>query len=439
MLRARFSEKQIQTDSFVIYSLLFMLLFVRFFLVPGDAGLFNSGYLVMAFLTTGYAFFRIYQSRTKVQIRGFQGIKFVLLVFIIWGLMCFLIFLTLGFSPMGFKNFRRVLDAFWLFPMFLLIVGVYSKNDLNIFQSRFTKILNIYFWINSGIILLENALPGFLVGRFLEANSFPQDQMTGLIGFNGTAIMGLFWQSLLFLNLIGWNKSKSFVQRLNVILEISLMFFISQYVSEMKNFILTLVLIVVIYTFFRLQNQIKFKSLLILVIGFFSFAAIGTLIYNFNSQFRSVVQQLILVFSQFLAGSDTGSDIRIHTFWVATHQAKAIGFSHIDFSTQTLAPQLDVTSWNVLLIFGGWSFALLTVLFFSACLACIAVQKTQISFLKATVAFFVLVSYFAIVTVLFQDSALNFFIYALALAFNLLARHGKTDRADEYTPGQSYR
>src|SRR5699024_8344840 len=87
-------------------------------------------------------------------------------------------FLSHGISNLALTNARQVIDGLWIFPFFYRISLSYDKVDISFIAKHLSKVLNIYFWINVPIIIVEFITKSFIVNRFLKYNPAVYDSTT---------------------------------------------------------------------------------------------------------------------------------------------------------------------------------------------------------------------------------------------------------------------
>lgn len=410
----------LKKDEFILSVFLFLILVMRFFLVPEYSSLFNSVYMVWSLLVFLLALLRLIllKLNEKSESLNWNVLATVTLVLLV---ISFLLIVILnvtnkGFTQLGWTNLRKVIDAFWPAPFFIWLVVFYKGIDLFLILNYVVKTMNIYFWINVPLIFLEHFTGTFMVSRFLQVNAYLSDQVTGLIGLNGTAIMSLYWVSLLVGNMYIYVNIKSKQRLIIMATEFGIMFFFAQMYSEIKNFIPTV--IVVVLVFYLIQMRVHSSGMVIRNILFGSgiLGSVGFIVYSISSSFRELVIHFVLLYTQLKMDPSSGSDIRIHTLWVAITQIKGLGFN-IDFTQQSYAPQLDVISLNVLIVYGGFSLAVIVLLLMAHILAIIVGRGNSLSLFWLDAGFFLLMLYVSVISVPFQDSRLCFFVYLIALFY----------------------
>lgn len=409
----------------IVASIFLLLVFiVRFVLSPEYASVYSLicilwNLFVFLVFSVKLIFFRSEKKDPISIVKQNNGAKiFLSLLILVFFIYILYNFYSKGISKVGLNNFRKVLNVFLMSPYFVWLSVKFKVSDTVCFIKYISKLMNIYFFFNIPIMIAEHLTGSFLVSRFLAVNPYLSDQVTGFIGINGTAIMCLYWVSLIIFNLFIYMVDKKKIRLAMMIFEFVSMFLIAQYYSEIKNFVPTIIISIVILFVIQIKSRMSIRFLETIfgtiTIGIILFV----LLYNISNQFRELIENFLLLYEQLKVGNGDGSDIRIHTFWVAYTYLRGLGFSNIDFSNQSYAGQLDVTSLNVLMIYGGIIFTLLTIFFMAHVMSFIVNQHVENSYLWSDIGLSILIFYFCIITVPFQDDILILFVYLIAFGYH---------------------
>lgn len=340
-----------------------------------------------------------------------------------FGLLSVLIIFNLLFRGVGLlaaKNIIGVIIPLLIVPFFVVLSIEYGQSSSLKLMRFMLKIMNIYFFINIPIIILEKVTGSLFMSRFLSVNPTTVDQITGLIGLNGTAKMSLYWCTLIMGNYGLYLIYKKRIFGLLIFTELIVMFIFSQFFSEIKNFIPTLLVFFIVFSMNRFSSNLNLKTLIKIIILFIGIAVVLVVTYNTVNAFALLMNKFILIGQQFISGSGDGSDIRIHTSWVALNQLRNIGFNNMDFSSQTFVAQLDVISFNSLVVYGGVSFFICIVVFTAVLLASTIRKKYDVKYMICILSMILLMVYISFITVPFQDTSILFFIFLFAYFISVI-------------------
>lgn len=431
-----FTSRRAQMDKIIITVFLFLILVLRFYLVPEQSTLYNSIYFVWSILIFLYSILSIINIKGQLR-RIHEQVGSMANMVILGGTICALSIVVIhnfyvhGFNSLGFLNFRRTIDAFWAFPFFYKLSICYDSDRMRGLFIYTARILNFYFWFNFFIILFEFLTGGsFLVERFLQYNPAVYDSTTGLIGLSGTPIMMLYWVVLIFTNLVLIvNRDTYRSSRIvNFILELLFMCIIAEFFSEMKSFFVTIPITFGMLFVLQLKKRVSKRAIFVLTIIITLIAGATAVTYYVSNSARVLVEKYAMLIGQILSGTGQGSDIRVKTLWLASTSLKNMGFSNIDFSTQTYAAQLSVISLNVLLVYGGVSLAILMMFLISHSLVMVTKVNTRGGLILAELVMFLFILYLCLITLPFQDPREMFFVYYFGFILHVLIINDKYKR-----------
>lgn len=411
-------------EKIVVLIFLLLAFIVRFIMSPEYASayslvciLWNS--VIFVVYTLKLIFLKAKDNDNPQIIKQNNWGKFFLLILVLTFIIYILYnFYSKGVSVTGFNNFRKILNVFLISPFFIWMSKKFKVDEMINFVKYISFLMNLYFIINIPIMIVEHVTGSFLVSRFLSLNPYLSDQVTGFIGINGTAIMCLYWVSLLIFNFMIYMVEKKNSRLALIIFEFISMFLISQYYSEIKNFVPTVIVSVIVLLIIQVKSNMSRRFVGTIIGAIIIGSILFMILYTVSSQFRELMTNFLVLYEQLKVGNGNGSDIRIHTFWVAYTFLRGIGFSNINFSNQSYAGQLDVTSLNVLMIYGGVFFILLTIILMAHILSFIVNQHVLGSYFWTDLGLSLLIFYFCIITVPFQDDILGLFIYFISLGYH---------------------
>jgi len=420
-------NRRIVQDKLIISIYLFFVFVLRYFLVPEYSSIYNAMYMLWGLLIFLFMLIKILFKNSNGSIpdninmnQYYRSLLWLILLMLSVLLLVTFNFIIKGLSMNGWNNIRKILDVFLPVTFFIHISSDYSLSELYKIIRYVARIMNIYFFLNIPIILMEYFTGSFMVSRFLGVNSYLSDQVTGFIGLNGTAIMSLYWASLLFINYAIYIATRNKSRISLMVFEFVVMFFVSQYLSEIKNFVPTLMVLLLTLILIQINKRISLRFIrnifFIIVLAIITFFVL----YNVSNSFKEIINNFLQVYFELISGANQGSDIRIHTLWVSFNELRDIGFSNIDFSTQNYVAQLDVTSLNTLIIFGGIKLTMVIFFITSQLLSIITNRRIDGNYLWSNVGYVIFILYISIVTVPYQEPRLFLFIYILAMEFHFI-------------------
>lgn len=197
--------------------------------------------------------------------------------------------------------FEEFISVFKLIPFAIYFYFITQRKEF--FSGSILKsalfIFNIYYIVNFIIIILQINIPGFMVHNFSN-NSLYLDNICGLLGNNGTHMLGIFSLVTLYLNLYYYFDSNSKVK----LFSRTMFWFIlmtSLYTSAFNDnrFYYFLIIIFLLPVFVKNKNMLfkkninynnLLKSLLLILISILSIFSI----YKFNSYFKDLIDDKII-------------------------------------------------------------------------------------------------------------------------------------------------
>ncbi|PAF18638.1 hypothetical protein CHH51_06745, partial [Terribacillus saccharophilus] len=128
-----------------------------------------------------------------------------------------------GFNKLVIQNLMMYLMPLTLFVYMLHLKRVYTTLELFNLIRKITTIFNIYFFLNTILIIVQIYTNSFMMQRFLSYNSAPFDHMDGLIGMNGVNILNFVWIATILLNLNLYFREPKFKRALLLLIQVLLM------------------------------------------------------------------------------------------------------------------------------------------------------------------------------------------------------------------------
>lgn len=350
-------NKLTKIDQAIITFLVATVFFLRY-IKP----LYPEWYLI-DFVILIYVFFRVLNSKVRVNF-GVAISFYILLLIIAINIMNF------GFGMNVIENLLMV-----FMPLTIPVYMIYLKKSyefitLNLMALKFTKFLNIYFFINSAIITVQILTESFMMKRFIALNPLIVDHMTGFIGLSGGNILNFLWIATILFNLYFYLESKSVSRLVVLICEIIIMTLLSV-ANDNKMFIVTLLVNIIMFLFVQIvksgiQSVIMKRIIKIAVVAIVVFIALYKLSEDVLEGIGNVFH---LVGNFFGAEYPDHHNERAYLNYLAFHIYNAdslgIGINSVDLNNQSIHPHLGINSATFILIQGGLLYYISIVNFYS--------------------------------------------------------------------------
>ncbi|MCU5174422.1 hypothetical protein [Bacillus paranthracis] len=310
-----------------------------------------------------YVFFRMFNSKV--------GVNFgVVMSFYVLVLIIAINIINFGFGINVIENLLMI-----FMPLTILVYMIYLKKSyefitLNLMALKFTKFLNIYFFINSAIITVQILTESFMMERFIVLNPLIVDHMTGFIGLSGGNILNFLWILTILFNLYFYLESKSILRLLMLICEIIIMTLLSV-ANDNKMFVVTLLVNIIMFLFVQIvksgiQSVIMKRIIKIAVVAMVVFVALYKLSEDVSEGIENVIH---LVSNFFGAEYPDHHNERAYLNYLAFHIYNAdslgIGINSVDLNNQSIHPHLGINSATFILIQGGLLYYISIVNFYS--------------------------------------------------------------------------
>lgn len=161
---------------------------------------------------------------------------------------------------------------------FFIFLTENIKIDEKYIKKTIPIILNIYFFINIPILIIQCQGTGFLMLNLNSnySNHLYVDHISGLLGLDGTHKLGLLTIAVIFVNIYSALKTKKMKYYIITIIDIIFILVLSLYNDNKALFIvLPLVLLPVFYSILKIQNNKLFKGTFVVL----SICILGVIIY----------------------------------------------------------------------------------------------------------------------------------------------------------------
>ncbi|GCD12421.1 hypothetical protein [Clostridium tagluense] len=186
-----------------------------------------------------------------------------------------------GISAHLLKNVFNVFSNIFIIIFFGFIIKNKREALERLIIKNLSVVLNLYFFINVPIIIKQIGNTGFMM-RFTDGNPLYFDQITGLIGVNGTHRMTFYWVALTLINIYIYQKYKKKFILWMTISEIIFMVIISSYCDNTAFYyffpIIILQFFIKEFLKINIRGFVKFISIIVVV------TICGVYIYNNNEQ-----------------------------------------------------------------------------------------------------------------------------------------------------------
>lgn len=305
----------------------------------------------------------------------------------------------------------------------ILIYFAYMRRNREAFTRNYLNkaftVLNIYYFLNLIIMSIQISHPGFMMAS--TTNTATWDQITGLIGPDGTHCVTLFFCFIFILNLNHimemTNRSK---KRLLVMYQLVITFWsiIISTQNDNGSLFLLLPLVLIVYFIFRMPDRalkvIKniWKPVLVIVILIVSFNFIMTTDMAMFEKLQRRFNQTVGTY--YVAGRLTlGTDERSYYFLEALNHGGMLGcgwgsitmFSEksiISLFGKDFASHFGMAAIQPIIYMGGWLFFILYAVFIVAMFC----EKNNYNLLKqlSLSAFIILVAYYTQILVIVRHT-----------------------------------
>lgn len=195
------------------------------------------------------------------------------------------------------------------------------------FKDIIPHFLNIYFFINIPILIIQAQGTGFLM-RGLESstNQFYPDHISGLLGIDGTHKLTIFTIATVIGNIYLWTKKSQKRYLIFIIIEIVFSMYISIYNDNKALYLLLpIMLLPIIFKLLILAN--KNKKIVKIIIAFLLIGVIIFEVYQTNETIKEEIDSII--FSVFKKDNEGNSNVnnqeRIQLFLYALNNGNGYG------------------------------------------------------------------------------------------------------------------
>lgn len=254
----------------------------------------------------------------------------------------------------------------------IIFIGFIIKNKREELEKLIVKylsvILNIYFFINVPIIIIQIFSKGFMM-RTTGATLMYVDQITGLIGANGTHRMTFYWLALTLINIYVYQKYKKKLMLFMIFSQIIFMLIISSYCDNTAFYYFFPLIILEFFVKellkINIKRFLKFLSIAIVIIIF------GIYLYNNNNQFNEFYNSRIMEkYEQFTGQNDKqGDEQRISLFKYALDYGNGYklgsGIGNATYGDSKLPPQFGMSEISIITYQGGLIYLISIILLYS--------------------------------------------------------------------------
>ncbi|QWH63547.1 hypothetical protein EXW39_26580 [Bacillus mycoides] len=404
-------------DQFIIFMLLIGVFFLRYIKV-----FYEQWYIFEVFLLI-YCFINV----IKI---GKKSLGMYLWYFISVCMFVFCISLNIieyGAGKVFFDNIMMALMPITLIVYFSYLIQKYSFQILLETSKKIMMFLNIYFWINAPIIVVQFITGNFMMGRFLSWGMFDFDHMTGFMGPFGTGILNVFWVILLIGNLLFYLITRNKKWFLMFVLEVPIMLLLS-YFNENKAFIPTIILFMaVVLGYVFICNKITLKAVVKFLFLVIMGIIVGFVMYESVEIIKEQVDNLIELVLDF----DTNAALNTHNeraylnylaFKYYHADGLGLGINNVDFKTQTIHKNLGINSFSLMLIQGGIWYYLLILNMYTLITVGALKTKFDIHAFSLYITFTVIFGFLSFVTQPFRDHYTMFMVALLILFVALFVK-----------------
>lgn len=409
-------------DLVLVYIILLNLLLIRYRRV-----LYTELY-VPDLLILFYVFLNSVKSGLKLKLSTYLSLLFLVIVLATNAI-------TFGLGSVFIDNIKMIFSPLVYIVFLNYLIKKYDFEAVEKLAFHLKKILNIYFFVNILIVLIQAKTETFLMNKFLGYNPAPFDHMDGLIGANGVGVLNFLWITTLLFNLYFYIRSRKKAALILFLVEFSLMFFVSK-LNDNKMFLLTTALIFL--TFYIIKGfKIKLKISFLKVSLFYFVLPIILSLLILNPAIIKTVENSALMVGSFSFGGSTTPDPnneRAYLNYLAFNKYNAnilgIGLQNVDMADQSIHVHLGINSSSLLLIQGGIIFLFSVIHFYIIMILKLFKGlsiRRKITFYFAIGTAITTMSY---ATQIFRDQYLSTCLMFIYLVFYLINKSSMTQKED---------
>ncbi|MGF6953435.1 hypothetical protein QF028_005940 [Neobacillus sp. B4I6] len=261
--------------------------------------------------------------------------------------------------------------------LFLLFLRKqYSYDSLKDVAFKLRNFLNVYFVVNTIIVIIQIYTGNFMMSNFLSFNPNAFDHYSGLVGLNGVSVLNFIWITTLLFNLYFYIERKRFSTLLLLMIQFVTMATIQQY-NDMKMFFMTVVLFLLIFLIISmdgvkiLKPRYKKKTILRFFIALYTLPVIAICVYLTSDMANEYEKSSDLVAEFFQHGSSIPSvyNERAYLNYEALNlfngKGTGIGLANIDIAHQNIHEHLTINSSSLTIMQGGIIYLLAVINFYS--------------------------------------------------------------------------
>lgn len=207
-------------DKTLVVALLLNLLVIRYFRSAYGGPLELLSPVVVDVVVGAYSGFRLFRL-------GARAPWLIVVSACLAGIVVLLNLAEFGLGRQAASNLVEALSPVSLLLFLAYLTRWYGPATIVALVRSLRGPLNIYFWLNGAVIVVQVATQSFLLGRFLAINSYVPDHIDGLIGLNGVSVLNFVWIATVIVNLAEWRVTRSASVLAHVALQIAFAAYIS--------------------------------------------------------------------------------------------------------------------------------------------------------------------------------------------------------------------
>ncbi len=369
----------------------------------------------------------------------YLGFRFDVIKFISFFLLLLVVSLNIvkfGFGDILIGNLLMQLMPLTLISFLIYLKRSYEHEVLTRLTYKLTIFMNLYFFINAAIILIQIKTGTFMMERFLIYNPNAFDHMTGLIGMNGVSVLNFFWIATILLNLFFYLERKSLKILIIIILEVIIAFSFSLF-NDNKMIFLTFTFFVGLFFYFRfLSSGLSFKNINRVFRIVIFLIAILVCLFIFKDKFGPEFNNTFNLINDFFSKSGlypNKNNERAYLNYLAFHYYNAsgmgIGLNNVDLLHQSIHVHLGINSSSLVMILGGWIYLVVLVNIYTVYFVNLISIKGRRNKITIYLIIFLSVLFVSYATQPFRD---HYIIAMLSLiCFSYYLSMAKTDKVAE--------
>lgn len=288
------------------------------------------------------------------------------------------------------KYFETYIIKQTIIPFISVLITINMSKDNEKLKENIIKpsfiIFNIYYIINTLIILKQIQNPSFMLRNY-TTNNFYLDHIDGLLGANGTHKLAFFQLFCLYLNILFFKNKNKYIRKFSKIMFIFVLIsscYVSVYNDNRMYFFLILIFLLPLIKVFKnkkIKNKktyINYEKFMQILIAIIFVLTVTFTLDRLNNKFHTVIKEeiyekyIIRTYKQLTGSINKNTkekkEERIELFKFSLEEGKIIGKgigSILPSQGNEIKKHLGLNDINIRLYSGGILFALIMIVLYT--------------------------------------------------------------------------